>query len=206
MVTELFNILLPPDRYSRKIGLYFGSFNPVHIGHMAIASYMVEYTDINQLWFVVSPQNPLKNNETLLRDTDRLELMHLAVGDDHRFRVIDVEFRLPKPSYTIDTLAWLTQKYPDHHFSIIIGSDNLTTLPQWKEYETILRNFPFLVYPRPGFPIPISEGTPNITIAEAPHLDISSTFIREAILLGKNMNHLVPERVWKQIEKKGFYR
>ncbi len=173
---------------------------------MAIGSYIVEYTDIDQLWFVVSPQNPLKNNETLLRDTDRLDLMHLAVGDDHRFRVIDIEFRLPKPSYTIDTLTWIVKKYPDHHFSIILGSDNLETLPQWRNSEIILQYFPILVYPRPGYPITNTENISQITIIEAPNLDISSTFIREAILQGKNMNQLVPERVWKQIEKKGFYR
>jgi len=146
-MTDLLNILLPPGKISLKIGLYFGSFNPVHIGHMAIANFLVEYGDIDQLWFVVTPQNPLKKKENLLNDIDRLEMMHIAVGDDFRFRVSDIEFRLPKPSYTIDTLTYLAEKFPAHHFSIIMGSDNLVNFHRWKNYEVIAQNYGIIVYP-----------------------------------------------------------
>ena len=134
-----------------KTGLYFGSFNPIHVGHMAIANYMVEYTDIDQLWFVVSPQNPLKKKKTLLDDYQRLELVNRAIGDDLRFRASKVEFGLPKPSYTIDTLAHLSEKYPTHQFFILMGSDNLESIHKWKNADVLLANYDIIVYPRPGF-------------------------------------------------------
>lgn len=205
-MTDLLNILLPPQKISLKIGLYFGSFNPVHIGHMAIANFMVEYAGIDQLWFVVSPQNPLKRKENLLNDIDRLEMVHLAVDDDFRFRVSDIEFRLPKPSYTIDTLTHLSEKYPDHHFSIIMGSDNLESLHKWKNADAILENYGIIVYPRPGFNKESIVNFHNVTIADAPLMEISSTFIREAIKEGKNMRHFLPPKVWDYIDKMGFYR
>ncbi len=189
-----------------KIGLYFGSFNPVHIGHMAIANFLVEYGDIDQLWFVVSPQNPLKKKENLLNDYDRLEIMHLAVSDEQRFRVSDIEFRLPKPSYTIDTLAYLSEKFPAHHFSIIMGSDNLLNFHRWKNFEAIIQNYGIIVYPRPGFDPSTKETVPGIRLVDAPLMEISSTFIREAIKEGRNMRHFLPPGVWEYIDKMGFYK
>lgn len=204
-MTDLLNILLPPGKISLKIGLYFGSFNPVHIGHMAIANYLVEYGGIDQLWFVVSPQNPHKKKENLLNDYDRLEMMHLAVGDDPRFRVSDIEYRLPKPSYTIDTLTHLSEKYPTHQFFIIMGSDNLASFHKWKNSESIQQNYNILVYPRPGFDRS-SVTQKNIRIVEAPLMEISSTMIRNALRERHDMRHFMPPRVWEYIDKMGFYR
>lgn len=205
-MTDLLNILLPPGKISLKIGLYFGSFNPVHIGHMAIANYLVEYGEIDQLWFVVTPHNPLKKKENLLNDYDRLEMMHIAVGDDFRFRVSDIEFRLPKPSYTIDTLAYLTEKFPSHHFYIIMGSDNLANFHKWKNYEEIIRNHRIIVYPRPGFEISEEQGTSHFRLVHAPLMEISSTFIRDAVKAGKNVRHFLPPGVWDYLDKMGYYR
>ena len=204
-MSDLINILLPPGKIHLKIGLYFGSFNPVHIGHMAIANYMVEYAGIDQLWFVVSPQNPHKRKENLLNDIDRLEMVHLAVDDDYRFRVSDIEFRLPKPSYTIDTLTHLSEKYPDHHFSIIMGSDNLESMHKWKNSDAILAKYGIIVYPRPGFNKNNLGGFPKITIADAPLMEVSSSYIREALREGKNVRHFLPPKVWSYIDKMGFY-
>jgi len=206
IMTDLFNILLPPGKISMKIGLYFGSFNPVHIGHMAIANFLVEYGGIDQLWFVVSPQNPLKKKENLLNDYDRLEMMHLAVSDEQRFRVSDIEFRLPKPSYTIDTLTYLSEKFPTHHFSIIMGSDNLVNFHRWKNYEAIEQNYGIIVYPRPGFDPSSLQTFRDIRWVDAPLMEISSTFIREAIREGRNMRHFLPPRVWEYVDKMGFYK
>ena len=205
-MTDLLNILLPPGKISLKIGLYFGSFNPVHIGHMAIANFLVEYGDIDQLWFVVTPQNPLKKKENLLNDIDRLEMMHIAVGDDFRFRVSDIEFRLPKPSYTIDTLTYLAEKFPAHHFSIIMGSDNLVNFHRWKNYEVIAQNYGIIVYPRPGFNISEAPETSQYKLVNAPVMEISSTFIRDAVKAGKDVRHFLPHGVWEYVDKMGFYR
>ncbi|MFZ5430580.1 MAG: nicotinate (nicotinamide) nucleotide adenylyltransferase [Bacteroidota bacterium] len=205
-MTDLLNIILPPGKVSLRIGLFFGSFNPVHIGHLAIANYLVEFGNIDQLWFVVSPQNPHKKKENLLNDYDRLEMMHLAVKSEHRFRVCDVEFRLPKPSYTIDTLAHLSEKYPDHSFSIIMGSDNLVNFHRWKNYDQILRNYGILVYPRPGFDPQQAQIEDNYTLINAPLMEISSTFIREGIRQGRDLRHFLPPGVWDYIDKMGFYR
>lgn len=205
-MTDLLNILLPPGKISLKVGLYFGSFNPVHIGHLAIANFLVEYGGIDQLWFVLSPQNPHKSKENLLKDYDRLEMMHIAVGNDHRFRISDIEFRLPRPSYTSDTLTYLAEKYPNHHFSIIMGSDNLKNFHKWKNYESILEHYGIIVYPRPGFGSEMNNPFPKVRIVSAPQMDISSTFIREAIRTGKNIRHFLPPGVWEYIDKMGFYK
>lgn len=205
-MTDLINLLIPPGKVSLKIGLYFGSFNPVHIGHLAIANYMVEFAGINELWFVVSPQNPLKKKENLLNDYDRLEMMHIAVANEQRFRVSDIEYRLPKPSYTIDTLVHLSEKYPDHKFALIMGSDNLESLNRWKNYEMILENYEIIVYPRPGYESSSVADSPNIKVVDAPLMEISSTFIRDSVKAGKKINWFLPPKVWEYIDKMGFYR
>jgi nicotinate-nucleotide adenylyltransferase len=198
--------IISPKTVSLKVGLYFGSFNPIHIGHLAIANYMVEFTSINQLWFVVSPQNPLKKKAGLLDDYQRLEMVHRAIGDDERFRVSTIEFNLPKPSFTVDTLAYLNDKFPQHHFSIIIGSDNLENFHKWKNYEAIVENYGIIVYPRPGFDSSKIEISANISIARAPLMDISSTFIREAIKDRKDIRYFLPQKVWEYIDEMSFYR
>ncbi len=200
------DILAPKTNLKLKVGLFFGSFNPVHIGHMVIANYMVEFTGIDQVWFVVSPQNPHKLNQNLLNEFDRLEMLNLAIGDDNRFRASDVEFRLPKPSYTINTLAVLTDKYPAYSFKIIIGSDNLESLPKWKNYETIVENYGILVYPRPGFNIRKDLNFNNIIFTEAPLMEISSSFIRNAIHEGKNISYFLPANVFDHLDKMNYYK
>ncbi len=205
-MTDFINIFLPPSKISRQIGLFFGSFNPVHIGHMAIANYMVEFTPLKEVWFVVSPQNPFKKKEDLLNDLDRLEMVQQAIGDDTRFRAIDVEFRMPKPSFTIDTLKLLAEKYPDHHFSLIMGSDNLENFTQWKDYQSILDNYPILVYPRPGSDTSGKITHKNLQLIEAPLLEISSTFLRKSVGQGKNMRMYFPEKVWEFLDRMNFYK
>jgi nicotinate-nucleotide adenylyltransferase len=204
-MTDLFNILLPPDKVSMKIGLYFGSFNPVHIGHMAIANYLVEFGDIDQLWFVVSPQSPFKEKQTLHNDYDRLKMAELAVGKDHRFRVSDVEFKLPKPSYTIHTLNHLKERFPLFTFSIIMGADNLGKFSQWKHYEEIKGDYEIIVYPRPGYTVNDNPEIPHLTIVDAPLLEISSTFIREAVSDEKDIRYFLPPKVWDYIQKNKLY-
>ena len=190
-----------------KTGLYFGSFNPVHIGHLAIANYMVEFTGLDEFWFVVTPQNPLKQKANLLNDFDRLEMVKMAVEGDERMQVSDIEFYLPKPSYTIDTLTYLKERNPNRNFKILMGSDNLDNFSKWKNNEIILQNYGVIVYPRPGFNTSSTEQQKNIIIAEgAPQMEISSSFIRNAIKKGKNVRHFLPYKVWEHIEKKGFYR
>ena len=201
------DILFSKTSLKLKVGLYFGSFNPIHIGHMAIANYMVEYTDLDQLWFVVSPQNPLKNKSNLLNDYQRLELVNRAIEDDNRFRASNIEFDLPKPSYTIDTLAYLSDKYPDYQFVILMGSDNLESFHKWKNFKTIVQNYGIIVYPRPGFEQAKVLKHENITIAkEAPLMEISSSFIRNAIKEGKDVRHYLPQNVWEYVDEMNFYK
>lgn len=194
-----------------KIGLYFGSFNPVHIGHTAIAGYMKEFTDIDQVWFVVSPQNPLKKKESLLADHHRLYLVELAIGDNDNMKPSDIEFHLPAPSYTIDTMAWLTEKYPQHSFVLIMGEDNLYTLHKWKNAPELVKQFPLYVYPRHGAEKkknPLLEDILNkatIRWVNAPLMDISGTFIRKSIKLGKNMSYFLHPAVWNYIVEMHFY-
>jgi nicotinate-nucleotide adenylyltransferase len=188
-----------------NIGLYFGSFNPIHMGHLAIANFMVEFTDMEQLWFVISPHNPFKQRKTLLSDHHRLEMVELAISEDHRFRASDIEFRMPTPSYTIDTLARFAEKHPNHRFSIIMGSDGLPYFPKWKNADQIRKNYPRYVYPRPGFPVEESNHE-NIKVVDAPQIEISSSFIRKAIAEGKDIRHFLPPQVWKFLDDMNFYR
>ena len=189
-----------------RIGLFFGSFNPIHIGHMAIANYMVEFADLEQLWFVVSPQNPLKEKKTLLGQNQRLYMVNVAVEDFPKFKSSNIEFDLPKPSYTINTLAHLKEKYPNHEFSLIIGQDNLETFHKWKNYEEILKNHRLFVYPRPNSGKSQFDAHPNVIFTEAPVMDISSTFIREAIKNKKDVRFFLPEKAWEYVDSMNFYK
>ncbi len=189
-----------------KVGLYFGSFNPVHHGHLIIANFIVQQTGIDQVWLVVSPQNPLKQSASLLNEYNRLYLVQIAIEDESSLKASDIEFRLPKPSYTIDTLTYLQEKYPSHEFSIIMGSDSYQNLPAWKNYEQLLRNYQVIVYKRPGFEIKNIHEQSNTIILKAPLLEISSTYIRKIIKQGKSIRYLVPEKVRIEIEQNGYYK
>lgn len=189
----------------QKIGLFFGSFNPVHIGHLIIANYMANYTDLSEVWLVVSPHNPFKKKDSLLNMYDRLEMVNLALEDAERIKANDIEFRLPQPSYTIDTLIHLKERHPTKDFVLIMGSDNLLTLKKWKNYEIILRDFSVYVYPRPNFQADEWITHPRITFTETPLMEISSTFIRKAIKERKNVQYFLPEKVLEFIDKKGVY-
>lgn len=195
-----------------KTGLFFGSYNPIHIGHMAIANYIVEYTDLEEVWFIVSPHNPLKEKSSLLDDRNRLYMVRLAIEDDPRFRASDIEFSLPKPSYTIDTMAFLTEKYPDRSFYLIMGEDNLFTLHKWKNPEELVRRYSIFVYPRPGISCkdnPVLNriiSMADITMVPAPLMEISGTFIRSAIKEGKDICYFLPAPVWKYIQEMHYYK
>jgi nicotinate-nucleotide adenylyltransferase len=188
------------------IGLFFGSFNPVHVGHMVLANYMVEFTDIEKVWFVVSPHNPLKNKKSLLDQNQRLHMVNLAIGDSDLFKSNNIEFGLSQPSYTINTLAHLNEKYPQHTFSLIIGKDNLSSFHKWKNYEEIIKRFKLYVYPRPNAEASDLDLHKNVIMTEAPLIEISSTFIRNALLEKKNVSFFVPESVWNYIDEMSFYR
>ncbi len=201
------NKVSAPSFPSKVAGLYFGSFNPVHIGHLAIANYMVEFTELDEFWFVVTPQNPHKEKRNLLNDYDRLEMVQKAVEGDDRLQVSDIEFFLPKPSYTIDTLAYLKDRHPNKEFRILMGSDNLLNFHKWKNHDAIVENFGVVVYPRPGFDKSTVQKHKNITVMEgAPLMEISSSFIRHAIKQGKDVRHFLPSKTWEYIDKMGFYR
>jgi nicotinate-nucleotide adenylyltransferase len=191
-----------------KIGLYFGTFNPIHIGHLIIANHFAEFTDLDEVWLVVTPHNPFKKKNSLLNDYHRLEMVHLATEDYPKLKPSDIEFKLQQPNYTIDTLAYLEEKYPMHQFALIMGEDNLNTFHKWKNYEVILERYGIYVYPR------VSENKkenqlqnhPQINFVDAPVIEISSTFIRESIKNKKNTRALLPEKVWNFIDKNGFYQ
>ena len=195
-----------------KIGLYFGTFNPIHIGHLIIANHMAEYSDLEQIWMVVTPHNPLKIKNTLLDDYQRLHLVNLATEDYPKLKPSEVEFKLPQPNYTVNTLAHLQDKFPLYEFSLIMGEDNLKSLHKWKNYEVILQNHEIYVYPR------ISSEAENldskifqkfgakIHIIYAPIVEISSSFIRENIKNKKNIQPLLPAKVWEYINHNNFYR
>ena len=189
-----------------KIGLYFGTFNPIHIGHMAIANYMVEYTEIQQLWFIISPQNPFKEEKHLLKDYHRLAMVNRVIEDDNRFRASNIEFKLPRPSYTINTLVYLQEAHPDHEFYLIMGSDNLKHFHKWKNADEILKNHHILVYPRPDDQMQNMELHPHIQIVNAPLMEISASFIRQAIADGKNISYFIPDKAYQYLTEMNFYR
>lgn len=191
---------------NQKIGLFFGSFNPIHIGHLIIANIMAENTDLNKVWFVVSPQNPLKPSKGLLHEFDRYDMVKAAIADHYKLEVSDVEFNLPKPSYTIHTLAYLTEKFPGKEFKVIIGEDNLENFAKWKNHEQILDQFGLYVYPRPHVTNSDLKRHPNVKMIEAPLLDISATYIRNCIKDNKSIRYLVPEPVEQLIRLKHFYK
>ena len=188
-----------------KIGLYFGSFNPVHVGHLIIASHAVNETDLTQVWFVVSPQNPFKQSASLLNEYHRLHLIKSAIDGEKNLRASNVEFNLPKPSYTVDSLAYLKEKHPEHEFSILMGSDGFQNLNKWKNYEVIVASHTIYIYKRPGFEVTETFGA-NLHILNAPLLEISSTLIRELIRNKKSVRFLVPDVVKEEIELAGYYK
>lgn len=188
-----------------KIGLYFGSFNPVHVAHLIIANHILNETDIEKIWFVVSPQNPFKTETNLLNEYHRLHLVRLATEDDNRIKASDIEFGLPKPSYTTATLAYLSEKHPEHEFCIIMGSDSFENLHKWKNYEVIVKNYPVYVYIRPGFEATNNIGA-DLHLLDAPLLQLSATLIRKYIKEGKSVRYMIPEKVLDEIEKGGYYK
>ena len=191
-----------------KIGLYFGTFNPIHVGHLIIANHMAEHSDLEQIWMVVTPHNPLKQKNTLLDDYQRLHLVRLATEDYPKIKPSDIEFKLPQPNYTVNTLAHLIEKCPQHEFSLIMGEDNLKSLHKWKNYEYILQHHDIYIYPR------VSEEAENLTLKnhprvhwiDAPIVEISSTFIRKNIKNKKNIRPLLPHNVWEYVDHNNFYR
>ncbi|GAB3836912.1 nicotinate (nicotinamide) nucleotide adenylyltransferase [Hymenobacter jeollabukensis] len=189
----------------RRVGLLFGSFNPVHVGHLILANHLATRTDLEAVWLVVSPQSPFKVGEELLSEQARLHLVQLAIAGNERLRVLDVEFGLPKPSYTIDTLDELRRQYPGTEFVLLMGGDNLPGLPRWKSADRLLTEFEVYVYPRSGYALP--EPLPaKVRVVEAPLLDISATFIRASIHAGQSIRYLVPEAVEREIEAQGYWR
>ncbi|OAV45969.1 nicotinate (nicotinamide) nucleotide adenylyltransferase [Lewinella sp. 4G2] len=190
---------------TRKIGLFFGSFNPVHVGHMILANFMATKTEMTEVWMVVSPQNPFKERASLARDHDRLHLVELAIGDTPNLKASNVEFTMPKPSYTIDTLAVLRDKYPDREFALIMGTDNLATLHKWKNHDIILRDYDIHVYNRPGYEPGDLATHGRVTIYDAPLMHLSATYIRKTLKEGLSARYLVPDAVAREIEASGLY-
>jgi nicotinate-nucleotide adenylyltransferase len=190
-----------------KIGLFFGSFNPIHVGHLIIANHLAEYTDLKQVWLVVSPQNPLKEKETLLNEYQRLDLVNTAIEGSNKLKSCDIEFKLPKPSYTIDTLQYLNEKHPKHLFCIIMGSDNLTSLHKWKNFETIMNNYPIYVYKRSGDEhLALQKKYSDVNFLDVPLLDVSSSLIRKMIREKKSVRYLLSDNVHEQVMKSGYYK
>ncbi len=190
----------------KKIGLFFGSFNPIHIGHLVIAEYMVEFAGLDKVWFVVSPQNPLKEERTLLAERQRLQMVRRAIDFDNRFKASNIEFSLPKPSYTIHTLAYLKEKHPAQQFALIMGADNITTLHKWKNYEQLLNDYEIYVYPRKeNIEIPEYAKRASVHLTQAPVMEISSTFIRSALKEKKETRYMLPPAVSEYIKEMHFY-
>ncbi|MEN0045572.1 MAG: nicotinate (nicotinamide) nucleotide adenylyltransferase [Bacteroidota bacterium] len=188
-----------------KIGLFFGSFNPIHVGHLIIANFMATQSDLKEVWLVVSPQNPLKMKSTLANDYDRLNLVRLAIGDNPKLRASDIEFSLPKPSYTIDTLTHLRDKYPSKKFVLIMGGDNLATLHKWKNYELLLQDHEIYVYQRPSYDLGELAAHSSVKIFDAPLMQISASYIRKCLKTGKSVEYLVSEAVFEELERSGLY-
>lgn len=199
----------PLSQPLKKIGLFFGSFNPIHIGHLILGNYILENSDMEELWFVVSPQNPFKDKKSLLNDHNRLDMVQLAVKNYPKMRASNVEFSLPKPSYTIDTLTYLKEKYPNFSFALIMGEDNLGSLPKWKNFEKLITDYHIIVYPR------TFEGEKkdheylqheNISMINAPILELSATEIRNMIKEGKNVRPMLPPEVFEYLDGSSFYK
>ena len=188
-----------------NIGLYFGSFNPVHVGHLIIANHILNETELEKVWFIISPQNPFKQSATLLNEYQRLHLVRLATEDDDRIKASDIEFNLPRLSYTVNTLAYLSEKYPEHTFSVIMGGDSFQNLDKWKNAEVIIKNYPIYVYNRPGVVTENHLGA-KLVMLDAPQLELSATSIRKLIREGKSVRYLLPEKVLEEIEKGGYYK
>lgn len=188
-----------------KTALFFGSFNPVHNGHLMIANYILEFSDLENLWFVISPQNPLKERKSLLADYHRYALLNEAIGVSNKYKVSNIEFYLPKPSYTIDTLVYLKEKYPKRKFALILGGDNLRHFHKWKNYEIILQDYTLYVYPRPGEELPALAKHENVQVVNAPLMEISSSFIRKSIKAGKDVQFFMPERAYEYMREMHFY-
>lgn len=189
-----------------KIGLYFGSFNPIHHGHLIIANYLLQQTELEQVWFVVSPQNPLKPSAGLLNEYNRLFLVQLAIEGESRLKASDIEFKLPRPSYTVDTLAYLGEKYRQNQFAIIMGSDSFENIARWKNYTFILQHYPVYVYKRPGHEVTELYPPAAVTVLKAPLLEISATHIRNTIKANNSIRYLVPDKVAEEILRNGYYR
>lgn len=192
---------------NRKLltGLFFGSFNPIHIGHLIIANYMATFSGLKEVWLIVSPHNPLKQKSGLANMYDRLEMAKLATENAPQIKVSDIEFKLPQPSYTIDTLTYLKERYPEKEFVLIMGADNLASFKKWKNYEVLLKDYQIFVYPRPGADVKEWENHPSITFTDTPQMEISSTFVRKAIKEKKNVQFFVPDNVLEFIEQKSMY-
>ena len=189
-----------------KIGLFFGSFNPIHVGHAIIANFMAEHTDLEQVWLVVSPHNPHKKKATLANDYERLHMVNLAIEDNPKLRASNIEFSLPKPSYTIDTLTYLQEKHPDKSFTLIMGGDNLQTFHKWKNYETILKYHQIYVYKRPTYDLGELVNHPGVHTFEAPLMQISASFIRKSIQAQKSIRYLVPDKVHEYLNGSSLYK
>jgi nicotinate-nucleotide adenylyltransferase len=191
----------------QKIGLFFGSFNPVHVGHLIIANYMAEYTDLDEVWLVVTPQNPLKKKRTLANNYDRLHLVNLAIEGNPLLKASNIEFGLPQPSYTIDTLTYLKEKHPDDQFTLIMGGDNLRSLPRWKNYEILLRDYRIFVYSRPGYELGPLVAEDNVQVfTEVPQMSISASFIRKSLQSGKSVRYMLSDAVHDYLMETNLYR
>jgi nicotinate-nucleotide adenylyltransferase len=189
-----------------KVGLFFGTYNPIHIGHMVIANYMVEYTDLDRIWIVVTPHNPFKEKKSMLADYHRLQLVKVAIGDDIRFKASDIEFNLPQPNYTIHTLTYLKEKYPENEYLLVMGADNLSHFKKWKNYREILDNYEIYVYPRvEGNDFSDLLDHPKISLHKAPIMQISSSFVRESIKNNKDVRHYLTKDVHEYIKEMHFY-